>query len=1529
MGKAARLTEKATRDIKRALSEDISDGAKAASKAVEGMGVNINRALAGIGAGAVFGMFIKETVSAQNELAQLQAVLKSTGQAAGLNSRQLTDMASQMAKATTHSTGEIINAQTRLLSYSAIAGKEFPRALQLAIDQSVRLGESLTQSAETVGKALEYPAQGVAALTKQGFRFTEEQKKMLKVMEETGRLAEAQALVMGVMEESYEGAAAAARDTLGGALAAVGKSFTDLLGSGSESSGIKAATAAVNGFANNIGMATVVLGGFAAVKASEAVINRTRAITAGMAVERASTKETLLAAQVLERRARVAMLDAQAEAKRAQGTAVQTVMTLQAKEAEMAYNRAVLMTAAAQKQATAAAAGLASRGLQAISGLLGGPVGIAAMVATTAAGWLLFRDNTNAATRAIDDMTGSLGDAIAKYRELDQLQRAGAIAAMADKVADAADEVREEVAQMMRDVRQILASEVTEGGEVTFLFGKEARDSVYQFMVGLENLTAEYKAGEITARQFNDQVQAQKEQLLQSEEVARTLGSTLAKQGSEVGEATTKHQELTDKLAAMQGKMTDAEIAARGLAGGVRDLADAANIDFSKIDKQLESMIQSSQDRYIEATLGKTAMLRTQLERSIGETGASANSPEAQRRRELLGISLALDAASEAANKNAAANQQAAKAAEAAGKQRRESLARYTEQAELAAAALSGPLDEAQVRHVQAMVKLNDELAKGKILQGDANVLMAESAAAYAKVAQGIEEAQNAPNALLDTMTGEIRLLGMTGQARELYRRQLENERDMREAINRANDAGAGINDEVTQSLLRQARGWAETSIAVEEATANAQAWQGVVMGAVGGAADMFADLFSGGIKGTKDFFSELKDIWKRGWWDILRTAAQQNFVNPLQKALAGMMSGQGYAGAGQSGGGWMSQLFGSGKSGGMLETIGGWFGMGGGQQQRAAAAAGGPAWNGMSGAFGWGNAAASVAGVAGGGGGGGAGDIVSIGGQLYTAAGSKAGAGFMQSAAAPWLAGAAGAVYGWKQGGDTTGKALGAAAYGAAGYGVMAGVGGAMAGSAVAGSAAAGLAAVPVVGWIALAAIAIDKLSGGKLFGTKYQAEQVTQTIGIGPDGGMASASVYERGQKSLFGGVKRRDRNIDPSQEMLDAADEIYDAMEAVAKSVSSTLGIATVDVISGSFKQVYDKKGKLVSEGSTVLGKMYSESVEDFARRLSSEQVIAAVGKIDASASKIAEDWRHSAEVLEAGAAFFMAAAGDARNGLDLWTGVGLQGLTDFVTRMQTGEEAMLATYQRLAGLAGDYGNLMADINTQLLTGDLNTWQQQALAIERTYRQQTKSANDYAKALGLTGARAEDLAKIEELRAVGMGKLQAQMEAEKAASLSNLALSDLSPLRDDQKLAEAMKQLQDAVSAGDIGAANSASQAALGFGRNLYASGKDYNALYQQVTGMIGGMQLGDLALEDGTTMGELADTLEALPEQFGKAIFELAAGMQKETTAATNEVRDAVNRGNALLEQVLEETRKGVGGSSSERLRKELNRQEVAR
>lgn len=250
---------------------------------------------AALGGAALVRSIVRNTTETENALAQLNAALISTGGAAGYSRDQLVDMAQQMSASTTHSINEITRGQTRLLSYTTLVGETYPRALQAAIDQSVRLGISIEQSAEIIGRALETPSRGVASLTRQGFQFTEAQKSALRALEQAGRMAEAQAIVLDVLEESYGGAARAARDTFGGALAAVKNAFEDLL---SGQGGLSEATSSLNEFADLLRdpatvsaantLTSAIISGFkAAAEAITGTVNVTRFLAEEFAAFRA------------------------------------------------------------------------------------------------------------------------------------------------------------------------------------------------------------------------------------------------------------------------------------------------------------------------------------------------------------------------------------------------------------------------------------------------------------------------------------------------------------------------------------------------------------------------------------------------------------------------------------------------------------------------------------------------------------------------------------------------------------------------------------------------------------------------------------------------------------------------------------------------------------------------------------------------------------------------------------------------------------------------------------------------------------------------------------------------------------------------------------------------------------------------------------------------------------------------------------------------------------------------------------------
>lgn len=189
----------------------------------------IGGAISVVGITSAIAKIKQETIDAEKEQTQLAAVIKATGGAAGWSAERLNAMADSLEKNSNFSAGQITQAQTRLLGYAGVVGEQVPRAMQAVVDMSERMGYEVTASAETIGKALDVPSEGLSALTKQGFRFTDAQKELVKQFERTGQTAKAQEIILQALESTYDGAAKAARDTLGGSLTAVSNTINSLM----------------------------------------------------------------------------------------------------------------------------------------------------------------------------------------------------------------------------------------------------------------------------------------------------------------------------------------------------------------------------------------------------------------------------------------------------------------------------------------------------------------------------------------------------------------------------------------------------------------------------------------------------------------------------------------------------------------------------------------------------------------------------------------------------------------------------------------------------------------------------------------------------------------------------------------------------------------------------------------------------------------------------------------------------------------------------------------------------------------------------------------------------------------------------------------------------------------------------------------------------------------------------------------------------------------------------------------------------
>lgn len=199
--------------------------AKGLSFTMKDLAIMAGGAFAAIG----IGNFLQSSVEAFNEsdkaAAQLNATLQSTGFAAGLTKDALDAQAESLMRVSTFDDDAITGAQSLLLTFTNIKDAVFNDAIPAIADLATKMGTDLKGATMQVGKALQDPTQGMAALRRVGISFSESQQQVIKDMQDTGNLAGAQRMILAELNKEFGGSASAAAQTYSGQMQILSHEF--------------------------------------------------------------------------------------------------------------------------------------------------------------------------------------------------------------------------------------------------------------------------------------------------------------------------------------------------------------------------------------------------------------------------------------------------------------------------------------------------------------------------------------------------------------------------------------------------------------------------------------------------------------------------------------------------------------------------------------------------------------------------------------------------------------------------------------------------------------------------------------------------------------------------------------------------------------------------------------------------------------------------------------------------------------------------------------------------------------------------------------------------------------------------------------------------------------------------------------------------------------------------------------------------------------------------------------------------------
>jgi hypothetical protein len=461
--------------------------------------------------------WLQNTVRQEAAETSLQNAIRATGRETELSLPALTAYASALQGITTFGDEAIIETQALLTTFTNIGGDVLPRTTRAVLDFAQATGRDLRAAAQIAGVALQDPAEAFTRLQREGIRFSNAQKRTLQEFVRVGDAAKAQDLILKELEKRYKGAAEAARNTFGGALKALGNTIGDQ----TEVTGgsLASMTDAVNYLNDNLGNIVdtikiiaavggpVLIGRFlgpataATIRAATAHVEYAAALARGDAVAvggmRAAEMRaaaTLGAAQADEKAALAALnkarsvqaaavvsaTDTNAQFARAAATKQLAILEAQATAATRTRVAAETAHAAALARTTIAAraAAVAVRSYALLSGLLGGPLGIAL---TALAGTYLLVSRRSAAAA---DRTERLSE---RMREL---------GIVSEDAADGMDKASQSLDKLADDQRRTLLAEIADeldrirGGGILSIFRSVDSSGIRDVVKDLEMLGA-------------------------------------------------------------------------------------------------------------------------------------------------------------------------------------------------------------------------------------------------------------------------------------------------------------------------------------------------------------------------------------------------------------------------------------------------------------------------------------------------------------------------------------------------------------------------------------------------------------------------------------------------------------------------------------------------------------------------------------------------------------------------------------------------------------------------------------------------------------------------------------------------------------------------------------------------------------------------------------------------------------------------------------------------------------------------------
>lgn len=147
------------------------------------------------------------------------------GKVTHMTTQQIASMAAELEKYTRFTQEDVVAATAWAEMYTNISAKIMPDVIEAATDLSATMGVDLKTAVVDIGEALQDPIKGWSRLRQVGVQFTDDERKKMEQLVKSGKLLEAQQMILSRLKLQFEGAAQAAGTTFSGSLEILGNAL--------------------------------------------------------------------------------------------------------------------------------------------------------------------------------------------------------------------------------------------------------------------------------------------------------------------------------------------------------------------------------------------------------------------------------------------------------------------------------------------------------------------------------------------------------------------------------------------------------------------------------------------------------------------------------------------------------------------------------------------------------------------------------------------------------------------------------------------------------------------------------------------------------------------------------------------------------------------------------------------------------------------------------------------------------------------------------------------------------------------------------------------------------------------------------------------------------------------------------------------------------------------------------------------------------------------------------------------------------